>query len=147
MAEILARRLPDCAGGPLALLSCRPSYVRYKPGTRCLVQYALAFRDAEQGNDLTTSMHVVLHPGDQARRVAHRRSVACYADRAARHHPEGPRARAAWLPEIGALGLLFPVDRRLTSLSRLASPAKMRRGLPRRMHGGRRVRGGRRAWN
>jgi len=124
VAELLRRRLADGAVGASQVAACVPEYVRYKPGTRCLVRYAVTIEG------LMTPVHLVMYPGDQARRVAERASLSRLVTRAARHHAGGPLARCAWLPEIGALALAYPVDRRLKALVRAASPGKMARLLP-----------------
>jgi aminoglycoside phosphotransferase (APT) family kinase protein len=130
MASLLGRRLPDCVSGRWRILACRPVYLRYKPGTQCFVRYEVCFKDLEGGDELATTLHVILYAEHAAPAVANRPSLARYVARAARHHPAGPPERSAWLPEINALAMLFPVDLRLTSLARVTSPRAMRRALP-----------------
>jgi Ser/Thr protein kinase RdoA (MazF antagonist) len=89
-AEILAEGTGD------ELLSCRPRYIRYKPGTNCVVLYDLALADGT-----TTLAHVKLYPGDRARRRAE------------------SDPRAALVEELGAVLYRFPVDPRLPALARL----------------------------
>ena len=129
MTELLRLSLPDCASGALLLEACRPQYVRYKPGTSCRVLYQLALRDAETGQRIETLAHAMLYADGGARTLWCRRSLGHLVARAARRHPGAPTERAAYLPQIGAVVQLYPVDSRLPALVRAASRSKMRRLL------------------
>ncbi|MEJ7753575.1 MAG: hypothetical protein WKF38_00170, partial [Candidatus Limnocylindrales bacterium] len=45
MKRILREHLAPVRDGQLDLVGCEPVYIRYKPGTSCLVQYELRMRD------------------------------------------------------------------------------------------------------
>ncbi len=122
VAALLARHLAAWAEGAGDPGGFRAAYVRYKPGTRCLVR----FEGPPAGSH---DFFVVVYSAGMAERVAARPSLARLAARAARHHPAGPAARTAWLPELGAVAQVFPVDRHLPGLVRATAPRPMRRVL------------------
>lgn len=127
--DLLEQHLPDCTHGRVSLESCRATYVRYKPGTGCVVGYALALRDAESGSLIETPAHGRLYAGERAERTWSSRSFNRLLERAVRHHPHPPALRAAYVPEIGALVQLYPLDEDLPGLVRAASSRTMRRVL------------------
>lgn len=129
MGEVLSRCLPDCASGRLEVVKCLPVYVRYKPGTSCLVGYGLLLQDAQTRCAIDTFAHARLYADGRAESVWSSRSFARLVERAARRHPEPPTGRAAYAPAIGALVQVYPVDAELPALVRAASPSKMRRLL------------------
>jgi len=114
MREILTARL----GSGVAVQSCEPCYVRYKPETSCIVQYRLALEDADSGRAHETIAHAKLFAGGRAERVWSRAAVHELAAAAG-----GDAVRAAHLPELGALLQLYPVDLALPALAVVASPA------------------------
>jgi Ser/Thr protein kinase RdoA (MazF antagonist) len=128
MSEILARRLAD-AEGMLAVESCRPCYVRYKPGTSCLVQYELTVHDGSRPRRVVTHAHITMYPGDYARRVGSRQKVARLAEDTARRYPELPGVFCTHLPELQAVLQRFPMDRKLPALLQAASAVEMSRRL------------------
>lgn len=119
MAELLARHLPDCARGELEMLACNPRYIRYKPGTTCLVQYELTLGDEHSGR-LRTLAHARLYADDEAEARWASRSLRRLRDQA-RQLPGPPADRAALLPELKALVELYPVDHRMPGLLGAAS--------------------------
>jgi aminoglycoside phosphotransferase (APT) family kinase protein len=122
MAELLSRRLPDCASGDLAVESCHPRYIRYKPGTNCLVQYELALRGEDAGL-VRTLAHARLYADRQAEVLWASRSFHRLIEQA--HRLPGPlAARAALLPELKALVEIYPVDRKMPGLLGAASLSK-----------------------
>jgi Ser/Thr protein kinase RdoA (MazF antagonist) len=110
MREILDGRLGD----GVAVRSCAPCYVRYKPGTSCIVQYRLDLEDAGGGRRHDTIGHVKLFAGGRDARVWSRGSVQELAG-------TGP-VRASHISELGAVLQLYPVDAALPALVFLASP-------------------------
>jgi Ser/Thr protein kinase RdoA (MazF antagonist) len=126
MAELLARHLPDCANGRFELESCRPRYIRYKPGTNCLVQYELVLR-GEDGRFCPTAHARLFADGHAELRWAghslHRLVEA------ARRLIEPRAIRAALLPELRGFVQVYPVDRKLRGLVRAAAPTEMREAL------------------
>ena len=122
MRDILGRRLIAGAADQLRLESCRPCYVRYKPGTNCLVQYELSVRDGATGALHRTTAQVHLYGDDLASAIAARRSLARLVEQAARSLPELPLAGSAHLPELPAVAQVYPVDRALPALVQALSP-------------------------
>ena len=97
------------------LVSVRPAYVRYKPGTSCLVQYELDFA----GRPGSTLAHVKLFAGVRAQKLWAKGSL----QQLAAQNGSAPLASAAHLPELGAVLHTFPVDPALPALVAAASPA------------------------
>ena len=56
MHELIGRSL----GAAGELVSCQPSYSRYKPATNCLVQYRLKLNGSSAGGERETLAHVKL---------------------------------------------------------------------------------------
>lgn len=129
MAERLSGALAGCRSGELAVESCEPVYVRYKPATSCLVQYVVGIR--ETGTDAAPGIkaYARLQPDRAAAVQSGRASLRRLVDRARRHHADGPMARAAYLADLGAMFFLFPVDRRLRGLVRATAVRGARRAL------------------
>jgi aminoglycoside phosphotransferase (APT) family kinase protein len=127
MAELLARRLPDCASGKLEVESCRPRYIRYKPGTNCLVQYELALR-GEHAHRIRVLAHAWLYSDRHVGGIWAGRPLQHLIERAHRL-PGLPSARAALLPEIKGLLEIYPVDRKMPGLLGAASAATVRQPL------------------
>jgi aminoglycoside phosphotransferase (APT) family kinase protein len=126
MAELLGRRVPDCARGELEVEFCHPRYIRYKPGTNCLVQYELALRGGPSGS-IRTLAHARLFADRQAEVLWASRSFHRLIEHA--HGLPGPPAtRAALLPELGALLEIYPVDRKLPGLLGAASLSEDAKG-------------------
>jgi Ser/Thr protein kinase RdoA (MazF antagonist) len=123
VAEILAQRLPDCATGRFQLESCRPQYIRYKPGTNCLVQYELGIR--HQGELMSAPAHARLFADGHAEVIWSGRTIHRLVAEA--HRLVEPRAtRAVLLPELQAIVKVYPVDRKLRGLVQAASPTAIR---------------------
>jgi len=119
--------------GSFDIVSCRPHYVRYKPAASCMVQYEIAIRDAG-GERLTTSAHITLFHDDRAERLAASAAIARLEERATRLQATLPVHRSAYIPEVGGLLQLYPLDRDLHFLVR-ASDAnlmskQLRKALP-----------------
>lgn len=97
-AGALAQALPA-----IAILGARAVYVRYKPGTNCLVAYRVAVAGAE------IDAYAKLHPVD------------------ALEKHDKMRQRGIVLAQPGATAFLFPGDGRLRVLRRLADDKRRRR--------------------
>jgi aminoglycoside phosphotransferase (APT) family kinase protein len=100
------------------LSSCRPTYIRYKPGTNCLVQYQLAWEGADP-----VPAHLKLFADGKAARLWSTGSLQALDARATRWNRERPVARVAHLPELDAIFQRYPVDLKLPSLTYASSPA------------------------
>jgi aminoglycoside phosphotransferase (APT) family kinase protein len=119
VADIVARRLPDCARGDLEIESCHPRYIRYKPGTNCVVQYELVLR-GEHAHRIPTLAHARIYSDRHAEVLWASRSLHRLIERA--HGLRGlPAARAALLPELKGLLEIYPVDRKMPGLLGAAS--------------------------
>jgi aminoglycoside phosphotransferase (APT) family kinase protein len=127
MAELLARRLPDCASGKLEVESCHPRYIRYKPGTNCLVQYELALR-GEHTQRIRVLAHAWLYSDRHVGGIWAGRPLQRLIEHAHRL-PGLPSVRAALLPEIKGLVEIYPVDRKMPGLLGAASPTAVRHPL------------------
>jgi aminoglycoside phosphotransferase (APT) family kinase protein len=119
VADIVARRLPDCARGELAVESCHPRYIRYKPGTNCVVQYELVLR-GEHAHRIPTLAHARLYSDRHAEVLWASRSLHRLIE-LAHGLPGLPAARAALLPELRGLLEIYPVDRKMPGLLGAAS--------------------------
>jgi len=122
MATLIENRLGASSEGSIRIRSCRPRYVRYKPGTSCLLQYDLTLRHGD-GQPRTMSAHIKLFEDDRAAHQASGQRMARLRERAERLEPG--LARDAYLPEINGLLQLFPVDYDLRYLSRAANQKAM----------------------
>jgi len=110
MFALLAERVT----GGSELVSCRPAYVRYKPGTSFLVEYRLGFA----GRPLETIAHVKLFAGAGAAKLWAKEPLRRLAETV--ENP-APLVAAALLPELAAVLQTFPVDLALPTLVRAAS--------------------------
>lgn len=119
MIPLLSRAL-DAAGGP-GVTGYAPRYIRYKPGTSCLVQVDLAFRDATGGAG-KVSAHLKLFVDERARRRAESSRMRRQEERARVMNPGLPWRRAAFIPELNALLQVYPVDYDLRFLVRAVDP-------------------------
>ena len=115
------------------LTTCTPRYIRYKPGTSALVQYEVRL------DGIDTLAHAWITAGRDAELAFERPSFQRLLGRARRRR-EGPEIRAAYLPQLGALFQVFPVDRSLPGLVRAASARKVSRLLGRTVGGLRLIR-------
>ena len=129
--EVLAQSLLHPPDGSLELRSCRPCYVRYKPGTNCLVQYQLTLEDAGAGCAENVLVHMKLYADGRAGRLWARGSLQRLARAAAEAQPQPPLGRVAYLPELQALVQVVPVDVELPALAVATSDEGRRQALPR----------------
>ena len=125
---LLAERLWQPADA-LELVSCTPCYVRYKPGTNCLVQYRLRLRELRSRRSLELPVHAKLYADGRAERLWSKGTLRGLARRAAELNPDPPVGRALHLPELKAIVQVYPVDATLPSLARVASEEGMRAAL------------------
>ncbi len=100
----------------LAISQISANYVRYKPGTRCLVAYELETPGAR------LRIHAVAHGGDVATKVAKLASVAAN---------DAPLRQPLLLPGLQTVVRAFPDDARLRSLGRVVVPESRARLLRR----------------
>lgn len=121
--------IPLLNGGPgpgagMQVTGYRPRYVRYKPGASCLVQADLDVRDAA-GQTTTERAHLQLYVDDRGARRAESSRLIRLRERARATSPDLPWGGASYLPEIGALLQICPIDYELRYLARAADPAWM----------------------
>ncbi len=119
MIPILAAALDT--GDGLVMAGCRPRYIRYKPGTSCLVQVELAFNDGH-GAHHSIGAHLKLFVDDRARRRAESSRMRRLQERAQAGCPDLPGNRVAFIPELNGLLQVYPVDYDLRYLARVADP-------------------------
>ena len=112
------------------VVSCTPCYVRYKPGTNCLVQYGLRLRETETGRSHDVPVHAKLYANGQAERVWSKGALEQLAREAADLNPDPPIERAFLVPELRTIVQIYPVDAALPHLPRVASQEGMREVLP-----------------
>jgi Ser/Thr protein kinase RdoA (MazF antagonist) len=127
MKELLRRHLPECARGELEVERCDPRYIRYKPGTNCLVQYDVRFT-GEHVPSIDTLAHVWLYSDRHAEVLWASRSFHRLIARA-EGISEPPSTRAAILPEVRGLLEVYPVDRKMPGLLGAATPTVVQDAL------------------
>lgn len=128
-AVLLETYLADFSTGRLDLADCVPVYVRYKPGTSALIQYRLQLRDTSSGEIHPTTAFFRMFSDEHGAQQWGRRSFGRLLAQAEAFHPAPPRARAAYLPEMRALLQVYPIDRDLKPLVRVAAPAQIQAAL------------------
>jgi Ser/Thr protein kinase RdoA (MazF antagonist) len=109
--------------------SCRPVYIRYKPGTSCLVQYRLGVDEPASRRTVETLAQVKLFAGRRAEKLWARGSLQQVAATAAEWNAVGPVELVAHLSGLGAVLHHYPVDPALPALAFAASAAGRRRVL------------------
>jgi len=109
-------------GAGVAVVGCQPRYIRYKPGTSCLVQLDLTFSGAGDGT-MTVVAHLKLFVDDRARRRAASKKIRRLQERAVAACPDLPERRVAFIPELNGLLQLYPIDYDLRFLTRASDPA------------------------
>jgi hypothetical protein len=110
--EALRAARPDAG-----VSSARATYVRYKPGTSCLLGYVIS---REEGGDVLAYARAE-RPGELDRRVGNLR----------RADAEGPLGRGVALAGHDVAVYPFPNDRRIRALRDVADPDRRRRLLER----------------
>jgi Ser/Thr protein kinase RdoA (MazF antagonist) len=126
MHELIGRSL----GAAAELVSCQPFYIRYKPETNCLVQYRLLLDGSSPGGQRETLAHIKLFANDGAAKLWSSGSLQELAEGAG-SSLESALTRAAYLPSIGAVLQLYPVDVAIPALAFAASDSGRRRVLQR----------------
>lgn len=122
MIRLLADVLPP-GDGP-AVIGYRPRYIRYKPGTSCLLQVDLAVRD-DVGVERTVGAHLKLVLDDRALRQLATERMRQLQERSQSAFPDLPSPLAANIPRLNALFQVYPVDYDLKFLARAADPVWM----------------------
>ncbi|MBA2277592.1 MAG: phosphotransferase [Chloroflexia bacterium] len=124
MMDLVAAHLPDCRTGELVVLGCQPRYLRYKPETRCLVQYDLILRD-RAGTTHALSAHISIFADDRGQRRWKSGRMARLIERTSRRQSEPPHVRAVYLADLHALLQIYPIDYDLRRLERATDPRYM----------------------
>jgi hypothetical protein len=113
MRGVFADYLQPLRGGPYRVTDCRLSWVRYRRGTRCVLQYTLRVADSDTGDERIQWVAGVMYAKDRTRRkweklqASYRREV-----------PDGSSIFEPFtiIPDLGMLMEVFPYDRRLPTL-------------------------------
>jgi Ser/Thr protein kinase RdoA (MazF antagonist) len=125
MRGLIARHAARNAG--VEIIACRPTYVRYKPQTSCLVNYDI---DIRIGNEVTTHpAHIKTFADDRGRRRMQSRKLAKLLDRANDECGAFPLERVAYVPELNGMLAFFPIDYDLRSLLPAAATEPARKHL------------------
>lgn len=122
VAELLQARLPANLADRVVIISCRPEYIRYKPGTNCLVLFDLRFRDEATGDERKVPVHVRLFADDRATRLWNKARTRALAERARNWHSAPLAGLPLLLPELGGIAQIYPLDLGLAALVDGASP-------------------------
>jgi thiamine kinase-like enzyme len=118
MRDLIARHAAGGAG--IEIVACRPTYVRYKPQTSCLVNYDI---DIRIGDEVTTHpAHIKTFADDRGRRRMKSRKLAKLLDRANDACGASPMERVSYVPELNGMLAFFPIDYDLRSLLPIAPP-------------------------
>ena len=123
MKRILREHLALVRDGQLDLVGCEPVYIRYKPGTSCLVQYELRMRDPAGPASRVRRVQAHARFGRPERTAAiwARASFARLTQRASRDDQRAPWPHAVLLPELDTILQTYPLDRELPGLIRASS--------------------------
>lgn len=101
------------------LIGYYPRYVRYKPGTSCLVQFDLDYEQIDGPRD-SVNAQVKLFADDRAHRRAGSSRLRKQLERADNALPTIPFRRSAFFEPLKALLQMFPVDYDLPALVRIS---------------------------
>ena len=113
--DVLVSKLePHLRGREGEILSARPTYVRYKPGTNCLVSYRMRVAGASE----EIRLYAKVYGADAPAKLEKAR------ERPGVPGPLGP-GRVA-LPDFGGVVSFFPNDDKLRTLSQLSGPESRR---------------------
>ena len=117
MRERLDRWFPGLSE-PVA--RSRPTYVRYKQGTSCVVRYDIPVKATPEPFDASSRapLSITAYPEPRTRFIAARPSFTRLAERAALRSDDGPLPWAVADYQLSALFTRFPVDRALRPLVR-----------------------------
>lgn len=122
--ELVASSLET--SGPFEIIACPPRYVRYKPGTSCLVMYDLVTTEAS-GKQALRNMHIKAHHDDRGLLRATRSKMRRLTEQYARLQGSLPVTPVTYLPEVEGLLQIAPVDYDLKHLVWASSPTEMTR--------------------
>jgi hypothetical protein len=119
MRELFRRHLRPLPGSDWELEDCRLSRIHYHRGDRCALRYTLRLIGRRTGGERSQWVTGLLYAGDRAARVWRKL-------RAANVERDVPVAFAtfeplSFIPELEMIAQVFPYDRHLPMLSRLAT--------------------------
>ena len=112
-----------------SIIRCRPTYVRYKPGTSCLVAYELDLR-TETGM-VSRKGHIRAFADDRGRRRMEHPRLRKLVERATADLGALELAWTAFIPEVNGVFSLFPIDYDLRPLVKVTTAASARKHLRR----------------
>ncbi len=125
VANLLTGNLPADQASKVGILACRPSYIRYKPGTNATILYDVRLRDRDSGEVFEAPIHLRLFADDRARRLWAKPQLHALVERAGRWHHAPWAGSAVPIPELAALAQVYPLDLDLPALVDAASPVVM----------------------
>jgi aminoglycoside phosphotransferase (APT) family kinase protein len=125
MRDLLTRRLERAGGGEI--VACRPTYVRFKPQTSCLVAYEIDI--CVDGRHSTHRAHIRTFADDRGRRRMTNRKLEKLVARASAADDDPGIAWVTYLPALNGMFSIFPVDYDLRSLLTVATASSARTSL------------------
>jgi hypothetical protein len=114
MRDLLSRHLQPLPPSAWEIMACRVSRLHYHRGDRCTLRYTLRLVEPESGHERSQWVKGSLRAGDSVERLSRKLQPSD----APRDLPFEP---LAFIPEAGMLVEVFPYDRRLPTLPRLAT--------------------------
>lgn len=121
---VVAGALTAAGSGRWSLVGLRPRYIRYKPGTRCLVRYDAVVQTGD-GERLTIPAQIKIFTDDRAARRAGRTRLERLGRPAAADERRLDGPLTTYLPAVDGLLQLFPVDHDLSALATIANRETM----------------------
>lgn len=126
--DAMTAMLADTIAAPEGadVVGCQPRYVRYKPGTSCLIQYEITYTGPD-GCHATAGAHIVTFADDRGLVRAKRSRMRRLVDRAASLHQDVPFQPVVYMPSVNGLFHLYPIDYDLPALARAADAGAAQR--------------------
>lgn len=121
VGELFDRHLLRPRSGTLRVESCRPCYARYQPGVSLAIRYELTLRDGQATTSTPATASMVLLAGRRAADLWADSRNSLAPEEMLRHREGTVPGCAAYVPELGGILQLYPVDLQLHGLAHAAS--------------------------